>query len=241
MPAALLAVGLVLAWRERWALSGVVLGIGTLVKWTPALAAVALVAWLSPAGASRRAAMHALAAAGTVALVYVPFLVWSPTEVLAAYSRQSGRSITPESVWYLAAAPVRPRARAHAHLVLGRCAALGERRAPWPFRSLRCCVVFAAAVRARAAFVRRSRSPPCAPAVFLLTNRIFSPQFVLVAFAAWAIAAALVVRTRREQLAVGSRWAPRRSRTRSSTRSRSRATTSRGRCAPPWSSASGSG
>jgi hypothetical protein len=42
-----------------------------------------------------------------------------------------------------------------------------------------------------------------APVAFLLTNRIFSPQFVLVAFAGWALAAALVVRTRREQLWVG--------------------------------------
>jgi hypothetical protein len=42
-----------------------------------------------------------------------------------------------------------------------------------------------------------------APALFLLTNRIFSPQFLVPLFAAWAIAAALLVRTRREQLAVG--------------------------------------
>ena len=57
-----------------------------------------------------------------------------------------------------------------------------------------------------AALVRDARSAvvlaALAPAVFLLTNRIFSPQFMLVLFAAWGVAAALVVRTRREQLAV---------------------------------------
>jgi hypothetical protein len=42
-----------------------------------------------------------------------------------------------------------------------------------------------------------------APALFLLTNRIFSPQFLVPLFAAWAIAAVLLVRTKREQLAVG--------------------------------------
>ena len=49
----------------------------------------------------------------------------------------------------------------------------------------------------------RSPLAALAPVAFLLTNRIFSPQFMLVAFAAWALAAALVVRTRREQLWVG--------------------------------------
>ena len=46
-----------------------------------------------------------------------------------------------------------------------------------------------------------------APVAFLLTNRIFSPQFMLVAFAGWALAAALVVQTRREQLWVGAAMA----------------------------------
>jgi hypothetical protein len=63
--------------------------------------------------------------------------------------------------------------------------------------------LLAAAVRVR----RRPRSAlalaALAPAVFLLTNRIFSPQFMVVLFAAWAIAGALVARTRREQLLIG--------------------------------------
>jgi len=42
-----------------------------------------------------------------------------------------------------------------------------------------------------------------APGVFLLSNRIFSPQFILVLFAGWAFAAALVARSTREQLAIG--------------------------------------
>ena len=104
-PAALLVVGLVLALRGRWGLSGAVLAVGALVKWTPALAVVALVAWLLTTRRVREAMMHAGAFAATLVLVYVPFIVWSQSEVLAAYERQSGRSITPESVWYLLLRP----------------------------------------------------------------------------------------------------------------------------------------
>ena len=42
-----------------------------------------------------------------------------------------------------------------------------------------------------------------APAAFLLTNRIFSSQFLVLLVAVWALAAALVVVSEREQLAVG--------------------------------------
>jgi hypothetical protein len=41
------------------------------------------------------------------------------------------------------------------------------------------------------------------PTVFLLTNRVFSPQFMLVLVAGWMFAAALVLETRLEQLLVG--------------------------------------
>jgi hypothetical protein len=61
-------------------------------------------------------------------------------------------------------------------------------------------VVVAARARTQRAAVALAA---LAPVAFLLTNRIFSPQFMLVAFAAWALAAALVVRTRSEQLWVG--------------------------------------
>jgi hypothetical protein len=40
--------------------------------------------------------------------------------------------------------------------------------------------------------------------VFLLTNRVFSSQFLVTILAAWALAAALVTRTRRMQLGIGT-------------------------------------
>jgi Glycosyltransferase family 87 len=202
VPAALLAVGLVLAWRERWALSGVVLGIGTLVKWTPALAVVAFVVWLIAGRRFRLAAMHALAAAGTVAIVYLPFLVWSPSEVAAAYSRQSGRRITPESVWYLLLRPF-DLAHVRTHISFSAGAPRWANAAAVAVQVIALLVVFAAAVRARSSLRAATVLAACAPAVFLLTNRIFSPQFVLVLFVSWAFAAALVLESPRAQLAAG--------------------------------------
>ena len=204
-PAALLALGLLLALRRRWALAGAALGVGALVKWTPALAAVALLAWLVSTRRFRAAAAHGLAFAGTVALVYVPFLAWSHSEVLAAYERQSGRSITPESVWYLL---LRPFDLAHVRTHISFSAG-APGWADVAAGVLQVAVVLAlvvAAARARTARAAIALAA-LAPAAFLLTNRIFSPQFVLVAFAAWAFAASLVVRDRREQLWVGAAMA----------------------------------
>jgi len=204
-PAALLVVGLVLALRGRWGLSGVVLAAGTLVKWTPALAVVALVAWLLTTRRVRDAIVHAGAFAATLALVYVPFIVWSQTEVLAAYERQSGRSITPESVWYLL---LRPFDLAHVRTHISFSAG-APRWANVGAGLLQAAVVLALVVAAARARTQRAAVALAAlvPVAFLLTNRIFSPQFMLVAFAAWALAAALVVRTRREQLWVGTAMA----------------------------------
>jgi hypothetical protein len=202
VPAGLLAVGLVLARRERWALSGVVLGVGTLMKWTPSLAVVVFVVWLLAGRRVRDAVSHGLAAAGTIVLVYLPFLAWSPSEVAAAYTRQSGRAITPESVWYLLLRPF-DLAHVRTHISFSAGAPRWANVAAVAIQVLGLLVVLAAAARASRSLRAATVLAACAPAVFLLTNRIFSPQFVVVLFAAWGTAAALLVRTSREQLAVG--------------------------------------
>ena len=226
-PAALLVVGLVLALRGRWGLSGAVLAVGALVKWTPALAVVALVAWLLTTRRVREAMMHAGAFAATLALVYVPFIVWSRPEVLAAYERQSGRSITPESVWYLL---LRPFDLAHVRTHISFSAG-APRWANVAAGLLQAAVVLAlvvAAARARARSAPPSLSPRSRRSRSCSRTGSSARSSCSSLFAAWALAAALVVRTRREQLGSASRWRRRRSRTSSSTRSRSRATTSRG-------------
>jgi Glycosyltransferase family 87 len=199
VPTALLVAGLVLAWRERWGLSGIALGLGAAVKWTPALAAAALALWLLTHGAARSGARHALAFAGTLLAVHVPFLLWAPGDVLHAYTEQSGRGITGESLPYIPlhvlglasvpgefwdAAEVPGWANAAAVVAQGLLLAafgLMMRLA----RSLRVAVAFAALL----------------PVVFLIPNRIFSPQFLVVLLAAWAVAGALLSRSRIDQLA----------------------------------------
>ena len=64
--------------------------------------------------------------------------------------------------------------------------------------------VFAVVLRLRANLDGAIAAPALMPAVFLLTNRVFSPRFALVALAAWAVAIALLARSRVEQLP----WAP---------------------------------
>jgi hypothetical protein len=199
-PAALLALGLLLALRERWALSGIALGVGALVKWTPGLTAVALVAWLLASRRGRDALTHGVAFVGTVALVYVPALLLS-SDTLAAYSRQSKRTITPESIWYLLLRPFdQAHVRTHISFSAGAPHWADVAATVAQIALVAFVVVLAARARERRAAIALAA---LAPVTFLLTNRIFSPQFVLVLFAAWAFAAALLVRTRREQLAVG--------------------------------------
>jgi hypothetical protein len=200
VPTALLVAGLVLAWRERWGLAGIALGLGAAVKWTPALAAAALALWLLTHGAARSGARHALAFAGTLVAVHVPFLLWAPGDVLHAYTEQGGRGITGESLPYI---PLR---------VLGLASVPGEF---WDAADVPGWASAAAAVAQGllllAAFgliVRFARSLRVAvafaallPVVFLIPNRIFSPQFLVVLLAAWAVAGALLSRSRIDQLA----------------------------------------
>ncbi len=202
VPAALLAIGLVLALRERWALSGIALGAGALVKWTPSLAVVVFLVWLFANRRFRDAAAHAAGAVGTILLVYLPFLAWSPSEVSAAYTRQSGRSITPESIWYLLLRPF-DLAHVRTHISFSAGAPRWANVAAVALQALGLLALLVAVTRVRRSLPAATVLAACAPVLFLLTNRIFSPQFILVLFGAWGVAAALVVRTRREQLAVG--------------------------------------
>lgn len=202
VPAALLAFGLVLALRARWGVSGFVLGLGALVKWTPGLAAVVLVAWLLASRRGREAVSHAVVFVATVVLVYVPFLIWSPSEVLHAYDRQSGRTITAESVWYLLLRPF-DLARVRSHISFSAGAPDWANVAATVAQLLLLVVVVAVAVRARGNLRAGVVAAAAAPVVFLVTNRIFSPQFIVIVFVAVALAGALLARTAREQLALG--------------------------------------
>jgi hypothetical protein len=203
VPTAFLVVGLVLALRERWALAGALLGVGAAVKWSPALAAAVLALWLVTHGSARAAARHGLAFAGAFLAVNLPFLVWVPNKVVDAYVTQGGRGITGESFPYIplhvlgfarvegefsdaAVVPGWANAAAvagQAVLVLTLLALVVSRA-----RTLSVAVAFAALM----------------PVVFLLTNRIFSPQFLVTLLACWSVAGALLARDRPDQALFGS-------------------------------------
>ncbi|CAN5826127.1 hypothetical protein BH18ACT13_BH18ACT13_19060 [soil metagenome] len=201
-PTALLATGLLLAYRERWAWSGFVLGLGTVVKWTPALSFSALAAWCVAGGHRRPAGRLVGGFLAGVLLIYLPFLAWSPTELWAAYSQQGVRSVTGESLWYL---PLR---------LFGFVGPIPD-FAAIPAGAPQWADVLAAVVQALlvlsviavAALAHQKgaavAAAAVAPALFLVVNRIFSPQFLVLLLAAWAISAALLVRSKREQLLLG--------------------------------------
>src|SRR5207247_11361292 len=83
--AGLLVLGLLLAYRGRWGWGGVALGVGAIVKWSPAVSFLFLLVWLV-AGRRRHAATRLVASFVAVRLVHVPPPLWNERDVLSAYT-----------------------------------------------------------------------------------------------------------------------------------------------------------
>jgi hypothetical protein len=202
-PAALLAVGLALAYRERFGLAGIVLGIGAAVKWTPALAALVLLVWLLASRRIRDGVRHAAGFVIAFGALTIPYLAWDADDVLAAYEIQGGRTITGESLPYL---PLHWLGQAELVEDLTHSAVVPDWADPTAtvVQLLVLAGVLAVAWLIRGRIAAGVAVAALAPAAFLLTNRIFSAQFLVVLLVAWAIAIALLARTRREQLLLGA-------------------------------------
>jgi hypothetical protein len=203
VPTALLALGLLLAARGRWGLSGAALGLGAAVKWIPGLSFAFLAVWLLASRHPRELRAHAAAFVAVFLGLHVPFLLWSFDEATYTYRYFSGQGITGESVWYLLLGP------------LG-LATVNEREFWLPadvpawadplvvvVQGLLLVGLTAAAVRARGRLHAALAIAAMAPVFFLLTNRIFSPQYLVPILACWAVAGAVVLESRRRQLALG--------------------------------------
>ena len=202
VPTALLTAGLVLALRRRWGWAGIALGLGTVVKWTPSLALIVLVVWLITSRQGRAARALGVGFTAVLAVVYVPFLLWNPDHVLAAYTIQGARRITGESMWY-----VLLRVADQVHTAESIAGPIG---APdWSNAVAGVVQIALVATIVIATAVLRPRPEGAvavaalAPVVFLLTNRIFSPQFLVPIVACCAVAGALVLRDEIEQLVIG--------------------------------------
>jgi hypothetical protein len=203
VPTALLALGLLLAYRARWGWSGLALGLGTVVKWTPALAFAALLAWCVVGRRTRPGARLTGGFLAGVLPISVSLLALSAGDLWSAYTQQASRSITGESLWYL---PLRFSGTIERVDEFAALPASAPRWADVLATVVQILLVLAvigvaALARTRTTAVAAATLPP---ALFLLTNRIFSPQFLVLMLAAWAIAVALLARSRREQLILGA-------------------------------------
>jgi hypothetical protein len=120
-----------------------------------------------------------------------------------AYRYFGGQGLTGESLWYLLLAPF-----GSAHVPL-REFWLPAEVPPWAnsatviVQLLVLAALGVAAWRARASLRAAVALAGVTPVAFLLVNRVFSPQYLVLMLVAWAIAGALLVESRREQLALG--------------------------------------
>lgn len=200
VPTAALLAGLVLARRERWYEAGFVLGLGAIAKWTPALTCVALLLWLLRSRRFEKAGAHLVGFSIPVLLANVPLLLWKPNELFTAYTTQTARTVTAESFVYLPLRlfwDVRP---GYWYFGAADVPAEANRAAVWlQVVAVVGLIALAALARTRSSAVALAG---LAPAVFFLTNRIFSPQFYVLVLAAMVAAAALVVCRRSELFAI---------------------------------------
>jgi Glycosyltransferase family 87 len=203
VPTALLAVGLLAAFRERWALSGAMLGIGAAVKWVPGVAFAVLAVWLLASGRRVALARHVGAFTAVFVFIHLPFVLWSPDAATYAYRYFSDQGMTGESVWYLLLAPFGlATVDAKAFWLPADVPAWAD-PAAIAVQGLAMLLVVAVTVSARASLRAGVSLAALAPTVFLLTNRVFSPQYLVLMLAAWAIAGAVLLEDRRQQLALG--------------------------------------
>jgi hypothetical protein len=200
-PTAFLLIGLAFAMRGRAGSSGVALGIGTALKWSPALAVGPLLAWLLARRGIRAAVSLSAGFVGAFAVLTLPFLLWDSSAVLAAYEQQGDRGITGESLWFLplsvlGLATRGPNPSDDAGVGNGASVAV----------TLLQIALVAALIVLSVRVGPQSHAVALAaltPAAFLLVNRVFSSQFLVLLVGVWAFAAALIVASEREQLLVG--------------------------------------
>jgi hypothetical protein len=208
LPAALLVTGLACLTTKRVVWVGVLLGLGGAVKWVPWLA-LPFVAWY----VLRRESDLKLALLQTIRLfvgfgaavtaVSLPFALIDLDTFLAPYRLQTNRPIIGESIWFLPAVWLDP-------------SLIDNLPAPWsgvrnpPFgRELTVGVQLAMLLAlgiwqlfSRPNLYRTVTLALLAPLVFLLLNRVFSPQYVLI-ISVCVLSAAASLSLRRPMLLLG--------------------------------------
>lgn len=164
---ALATMGTLAYLRRRHVAAGALLGLGAAAKLYPALLLIPLLAGRLRQGRQGDAGRLAAAAAGSWAIVNVPFAVAAPDRWSEFFRFSSGRGADWDSIWYLAS---RTFGFAWPRTVLNVVAAVA--------------FLAAAVVALRAVRARRPRFPAWTfgfplLVIFLLTSKVFSPQFGL--------------------------------------------------------------
>ena len=193
MLAVSLATLAMLAWaRERPALAGALLGLGAAAKFYPFLVLGPLVVLCLRAGtpAARRAAGLAVAAAiGAWSVVNVPIALLAPHGWAEYYRFSASRWIDWGTLWYIADHMLQGSfGRALVHTLAGDVHALNISS---QLAFLTCCVGIAALIWFAPTRPRMGAMAFLVIAAFLLTNKVWSPQFVL-----WLIPMAVLARPR---------------------------------------------
>jgi hypothetical protein len=177
-------------------LSGCLLGLGGAIKWAPLLAAPLLGLYLLRMQAWR--ALVALCAGCVVGLgvVSLPFVLRDLDAFLMPYRLQGGRGMTGQSIWFLVALPFDrdllaelPKAWSAvrggppvALMVVGQATAL---------------LLAALGVLRHPTLTRAVTLAALAPTLFLLLNRVYSPQYMVTISAALLLGIALLAPPRR--------------------------------------------
>lgn len=195
LPAVLAIGALAFFAAGRVGLSGIALALGATIKWTPLLAVPFLVLHLLRFRRWRELLRFVLLHGLTLAACSLPFALSDMDAFTLPYRIQGGRGMNAESIWMLVAwlrdsdvlhsidAPwgaVRSGALPVWVMVGGQAVALG--------------ITGLIALLRPPALWRTLALAALAPALFLITNRIFSPQYMLSITAALYAAVALTFR-----------------------------------------------
>lgn len=211
LPVALLIVGLAAFASGRYGWAGAALGFGGAIKWFPWLAAPFLAWWLlfNPPTAkflnARLLARFLFACLFAIVITALPFALRDWANFLAPYTIQSARPLVGESLWFPLALLIDPG-------LFARLPAPWSGVAPAPIAPLVMVGVQVAALGALAIIQavlpndrRRALAlAALAPMVFLLLNRVFSPQYLLVITACALAAGAIVLRARQQPILIAA-------------------------------------
>lgn len=194
LPTAFLALGLVAFAYRRMGWSGAALGLGGALKWTPWLAASALALLLMRSRrtlTSRSLWMFVAGGMIAIATTSLPFAWINWERFLAPYMLQGGRAITGESLWFLIVLMIAPETWSRLPAPWG--AVETGRALVGMAIVVQGVVVAGVTLSALRLHVWSAIAPAAlAPAVFLLLNRVFSPQYMVTITTAALIAGAAV-------------------------------------------------